>query len=201
MAKNTKINRKDVCIAVTNELAPDMFYIILLCTVLGPILAHPLSGDYDGAIDLVNMPDHIVTDQMIGAWTAMMKTIRDTSLTKEKRVEKIVQLPLQEGNGSVSPESAEHMVELIDYHWKLLNNASPKVKAVWSKSYDLKSDPEFYKMDLDKRKAEGEKLYNSLSETDKKEMKEIAEKMEEKHKELRRKEKRTHREVHTHRSK
>ncbi|EYC44909.1 hypothetical protein Y032_0446g1610 [Ancylostoma ceylanicum] len=161
-----------------------MFQIILLCTVLGNILARPLSNNRQVAASLTEAPDTVVTDEQVGAWVEVIKTMRDTSLSKEKRAEKISQLLA--GNWNAPPEYVKNLVEASDYEWRLVNNASSKVKEVYNKSYDLKSDPKLYKMDPDKRIAEGEKLLNSLSEAEKKELAEIREKSVKKVAELRR---------------
>ncbi|EYC44901.1 hypothetical protein Y032_0446g1605 [Ancylostoma ceylanicum] len=103
--------------------------------------------------------------------------MKDASLTKEERLEKLAQN--LETLDFVEPNTVTLLAEANDYHWKLVNSASAKVKEVWNKSYDLKTDPKLYLMTRKERRAEGEKLYNTLSDAEKKEMKEIRMKVEE----------------------
>ncbi|KAL6734195.1 hypothetical protein Aduo_004763 [Ancylostoma duodenale] len=147
-----------------------MFHIILLCAALGYISAQSDSSHI--AASLVAVPEAVKTDQQIGAWVEVMKTMRDTSSAEEKRVEKIKQLLLK-AFPRWPPNYAENLVEAADNEWKLVNSGSSKLKEVYNKSYDLKSDAKLYKMSPDQRRAEGEKLYNSLSDDDKKKLEEI----------------------------
>ncbi|RCN46271.1 hypothetical protein ANCCAN_07732 [Ancylostoma caninum] len=121
------------------------------------------------------LPDNVTTDQLTGAWVAVTKTMRDTSVTKEKRMEKIMHI--LKGITEVSPKSLEALLEISDYEWKLINNASPKVKNFYNKAHDLATDINFHKMDRDKKRAVAAKLLNSISETEDKEMEEITRKV------------------------
>ncbi|KAL6726166.1 hypothetical protein Aduo_008168 [Ancylostoma duodenale] len=101
--------------------------------------------------------------------------MKDTSLTKEKRAEKIKQL--MKGIVEVPPKSSEALVELLDYVWELINRASPKVKNMFKVAYDLETSTKFHKMDRDKKRAETVKLRNTLSVTEWKEVEEIGKKV------------------------
>ncbi|EYC44902.1 hypothetical protein Y032_0446g1605 [Ancylostoma ceylanicum] len=154
-----------------------MFHAILLCTVLVHILARPLPDDEAIISDLGNPPESPLNYQELEAWVAAYETMKDASLTKEERLEKLAQN--LETLDFVEPNTVTLLAEANDYHWKLVNSASAKVKEVWNKSYDLKTDPKLYLMTRKERRAEGEKLYNTLSDAEKKEMKEIRMKVEE----------------------
>ncbi|RCN37467.1 hypothetical protein ANCCAN_16623 [Ancylostoma caninum] len=114
----------------------------------------------------------MLTDEEIGDFVTLLKTLGDTSLDKEKRVEKIMSI-LERDDGKPAHKTVEALVELSDYEWKSINAATPKVKDVYSKTYDLLVDPKLYKMDTDKQKEEVAKLYNTLSEAEKKELEEL----------------------------
>ncbi|EYC44908.1 hypothetical protein Y032_0446g1609 [Ancylostoma ceylanicum] len=76
-------------------------------------------------------------------------------------------------------------------------DGEPRVREVYNKSHDLQSDPKLYKMSSKERRAEGEKLYNTLSDAEKEEMKEILIKAAVQMKELNREYQRTREEDHT----
>ncbi|EYC29164.1 hypothetical protein Y032_0006g2819 [Ancylostoma ceylanicum] len=160
-----------------------MFDIIILCTVVSHILARPVPDSHDIASSLVKKPDDVATDQEIEDFVAMLKIMRDTSVAKEKRVEDIVAI-LKRNDENLPRKSVEDLLDLADDEWKSVHNASPKVKDAYNKTYNLLVDPKFYKMDLTKQKAEVEKIFNALSDSEKKEMEEIVKKTMKKAKEL-----------------
>ncbi|KAL6737590.1 hypothetical protein Aduo_011219 [Ancylostoma duodenale] len=148
-----------------------MFHIILLCTALGHILAHSLPDVHEKSSRLVTKRDLVRTDEEIEAFVKLLKITRDVSLKKEKH-EKAMSLVGQYGE-KPTRETVEAFIELYDYELKSINDASPKVKDVYKKLYELVLDPKLYKMDFDTFIAEREKLYSALSETEKKEWKEF----------------------------
>lgn len=152
-----------------------MLRVVLHLFIVGAVLGRPKPAEELTQKSASAIPENMSEEEMKD-WTVFMKIIRDTSLTKEQRVDKVKQAMLgneTEAERKTVIEETELAIDFNDWIVKQVATAPVKVKEAFNKIYDMLCDINFLKMTPDERTKEIEQTLTTLNDDDKKELGEL----------------------------
>ncbi|KAL6737868.1 hypothetical protein Aduo_011477 [Ancylostoma duodenale] len=159
-----------------------MFLILLYTAIVGVAICRPQVNTHMN----MTFPLEELSDEDLQEYSMFMKLIRDNTMTKEQKLEKVREMLANESAEETKEalEQTELAIELSDWLTDQTKDASPKVKEAIFKIYDLLCDISFLKKTPAERVAEIEAIVKPLSDSEKKELEQLDEISKKKAKEL-----------------
>ncbi|KHJ86327.1 hypothetical protein OESDEN_13927 [Oesophagostomum dentatum] len=159
-----------------------MLVLLVISLLAGTAFSRPDSN----VLLKLTFPSEKIDEEDIEDWMEFMKIVRNPSTTKEQKLKSINELMKGEAAEDVREALAEskQFIELNDWMTGELKKASPKVKQIFDKYFDLLSDSTFWKKTGKDKLSQLNTIIEGLNENERKELNKLEEANLKKAKEL-----------------